>query len=368
MKIFGKYSVSLRITLFTAFIGTIIFTTLLNACISSLHVRNLVKESIREKIYVAVGIGAKQIDGELHSKIGQVGDESGPEFQEILEKLDKIRKINPDIKNVYTIRQDGNKGAYFVVDADPKQKERARIGHKVILITPAIKEAFASKDRIVVENDYFQDEWGTFISGFAPFYRDSGELEGLLGMDVMAETVQTHQLNNILAILFTSFIVTIVSVFLSLIVSREISNPISAVTQDMRRIQQFELGADSSASSIIHEIKEMTDALESMKKGLRSFKKYVPTELVSDLIKLKKEAALEVENRNISILFTDIRDFTSISEKITPEALAESIGIYFGEMTKVVMETGGIVDKYIGDAVMALWGTPHSLPDHPLAA
>jgi adenylate cyclase len=112
----------------------------------------------------------------------------------------------------------------------------------------------------------------------------------------------------------------------------------------------------------------MTDALESMKLGLRSFQKYVPTQLVSDLIVLKKEASLEVENRRISVLFTDIRGFTTIAEQISTEALAESIGLYFGEMTQAIMDTNGIVDKYIGDAIMALWGTPHELPDHPLAA
>lgn len=368
MKLFGTTHVSLRITLFTAFLGTVIFTTLLNAGISSLHVRNLIQQSIREKLHAAVGIGALQINGDIHSRIIRSEDCSTASYQTVFRQLEAIRKITADIKNVYTIRQSADGGAFFVVDADPKVKERAAVGHRVIEITPAIREAFATKNSIVVENSYFTDEWGTFVSGFAPFYTSAGVFEGLLGMDVMAQTVRTHQLNNILAILITSLVVTFVAVFLSLILAREISNPISAVTTDMGEIKKFNLDTAFAPTSIIHEIREMSDALESMKKGLRSFKKYVPTELVSDLIKLKKEASLEVENRQITILFTDIEGFTSIAERISPEALADSIGIYFGQMTQVIMETGGIVDKYIGDAIMALWGTPHDLPDHPLAA
>lgn len=368
MKLLGKRAISLRITLFSAFIGTVIFTTLFNAGISSLHVKNLIGQTIREKLHVAVGIGAMQINGDLHSRITRPEDTRTEEYKSLFKQLKNIRNINPDIKNVYTIRQNQDGSAYFVVDSDPKASERATIGHKVIEITPAIKEAFAAKNKVVVENSYFTDEWGTFVSGFAPISTSSGTFEGLLGMDVMAETVQTHQLNNILAILTTSLIVTIASVFLSLIISRKIASPISEVTTDMGEIKNFNLDTAFKSTSIIHEIREMTDALDSMKKGLRSFKKYVPTELVSDLIKLKKEASLEVENRQISILFTDIRDFTTISEKISPEDLAFIIGAYFGEMTQAIMATGGIVDKYIGDAIMALWGTPHDLADHPLAA
>ncbi|MEW6708223.1 MAG: adenylate/guanylate cyclase domain-containing protein [Candidatus Riflebacteria bacterium] len=368
MKLFVKHGVSLRITLFTAFLGTVLFTTFLNAGISSLHVKNLILESVREKLQVAVGIGAQQIDGDIHAKIMRDSDKKSVEFKTIFDQLSKILTVNPDIKNVYTLRQTATNEAVFVVDADPKEKERANVGHRVILITPSMAKAFAEKNLVVVERKFYKDEWGTFVSGFAPFFKSDGTFEGLLGMDVMAETVRSHQINNILAILTTCIVVTFVAVFLSLIISRKISDPITRVTTDMAEIQKFNLESALESCSKIHEIRRMTDALDNMKKGLRSFKKYVPTELVSDLIKLKKEASLEAENRQITILFSDIQGFTSISEKIAPDDLAESIGFYFGEMTQIIMDTGGIVDKYIGDAIMALWGTPHDLEDHQLSA
>ena len=369
MTFFSNRQFSLRITLFSALLITVLFTTMINALMSSMHVKNIIMQTIRENLYIAVGIGAQQIDGDLHSRIRDSRDENSEEYKRIFQQLDRIRRINPDIKNVYTIRQnDAGNSAVFIVDADPKIKERARIGHRVIQLTPAIREAFAFRNRIVVENNFFSDEWGTFVSGFAPFYTASGTFEGLLGIDVMAETVKSHQMSNIMYIILTSLVVGIVALLLSLILSREISNPISAVTNDMRQIESFNLDTELAPSSVILEIRTMTDALENMKKGLRSFKKYVPTELVSDLITLKKEASLEVEKRLITILFSDIEGFTTISEKISPEDLADSIGMYFGAMTSEIMSTGGIVDKYIGDAIMALWGTPRQLPDHPIAA
>jgi len=363
----GIKSVSIRITIFSALLGTILFTTIMNAGISSLHVRNLVSETIKEDLRIAVGIGARRISGSAHSRIALPHDINSENFATIFGQLEDMRAIDADIKNAYTIRQNVDGKVVFVVDADPVIAERAEVGRQLHTVTRAISTAFEKKI-ITVEDDYYTDEWGTFISGYAPFYRESGELEGLLCMDVEATTIKAHQYNNILVILITSLLVTGIAFFISLKLSQQISRPVKEVTADMGEIQKLNLASRPATESVILEIREMTDALNGMKKGLRSFRKYVPCELVSDLIKLKKEAALEVENRQISVLFTDIQNFTRISEQIAPAELAQAISVYFGEMSQAIMATGGIVDKFIGDAIMALWGAPHDLPDQALAA
>ena len=70
----------------------------------------------------------------------------------------------------------------------------------------------------------------------------------------------------------------------------------------------------------------------------------------------------------VSMMFSDIRGFTTISEQMSGDVLAAALGRYFQVMTKAVQDNGGIVDKYIGDSVMALWNVPKPLPDHSAAA
>jgi adenylate cyclase len=88
--------------------------------------------------------------------------------------------------------------------------------------------------------------------------------------------------------------------------------------------------------------------------------KAVIREILADPSKLK----LGGERREVTILFNDIRDFTSISEKIQPEQLSEFLNIHLTEMTNIVFHNGGLLDKYIGDAVVALFGAPVARVDH----
>jgi adenylate cyclase len=71
---------------------------------------------------------------------------------------------------------------------------------------------------------------------------------------------------------------------------------------------------------------------------------------------------------DITLLFTDIKDFTALSEQLSPNDLARVLGHYFEVMTKAIQGTGGTIDKYVGDAIMALWNTPTPCPDHPRRA
>ena len=108
----------------------------------------------------------------------------------------------------------------------------------------------------------------------------------------------------------------------------------------------------------------MTMSLENMKKGLRSFKKYVPSDLVAELISLQKEAVLGMEKAEVTVFFCDLANFTAASEMLRSEELNVLLTGYFGLVTRVLQNHGATVDKFIGDAVMAFWNAPKPVPDH----
>ena len=97
------------------------------------------------------------------------------------------------------------------------------------------------------------------------------------------------------------------------------------------------------------------------------FQKYVPKEVI-DRIFMNPESMLVGENRPLAVLFSDIRSFTSLAEGLPPDELVESLNSYFSRMVEIIMRRSGIVDKYIGDAIMAFYGAPVHHADDALQA
>ncbi len=87
------------------------------------------------------------------------------------------------------------------------------------------------------------------------------------------------------------------------------------------------------------------------------FQKYVPSDVIDQFFS-NPESMLVGDSRVLAVLFSDIRGFTSISESMAPEQMVESLNTYFGLMVDIILKHNGIVDKYIGDAIMAFFGAP----------
>lgn len=105
------------------------------------------------------------------------------------------------------------------------------------------------------------------------------------------------------------------------------------------------------------------------KKYIRStFSKFVSKSVVDDLLKHPEKIKLGGEEKILTVLFSDIRGFTSISEKLTPEELVEHLNEYLQAMTDIVIKYNGTLDKYVGDEIMAFWGAPIAQDDHHLLA
>ncbi len=105
---------------------------------------------------------------------------------------------------------------------------------------------------------------------------------------------------------------------------------------------------------------------EREKKKVRSaFQYYLNPAVINQLMEQPDKLKLGGEKKNLTVFFSDVRGFTTISESLTPEKLTSLLNEYFTPMTKIILDSNGLLDKYIGDAVMAVWGAPIPIEDHP---
>jgi len=113
---------------------------------------------------------------------------------------------------------------------------------------------------------------------------------------------------------------------------------------------------------------KMEDLLieDELRKVIQLFRRYVAPQVVDEILKTSGAENLDLsgELREVTVLFGDIRNFTSIAEKMQPREVVELLNIYLGEMTHAVFHYDGTVDKYIGDAIMAVFNAPIKQKDH----
>jgi adenylate cyclase len=152
--------------------------------------------------------------------------------------------------------------------------------------------------------------------------------------------------------------------------ARTVGRGMSSLLASTEAMRQFHFAPlpVSRARSPFREIRGALESVERAKTALRAMVKYVPVGLVRRLYESGHEPVLGAETCDVSIMFTDIADFTTHAETLAPAILAAALGRYLEAATVAVEATGGIVDKYIGDALMVLWNVPGPVPAHPAAA
>lgn len=160
--------------------------------------------------------------------------------------------------------------------------------------------------------------------------------------------------------LIIGVILTFLSLLLGMYIVTKIVGRLRDLVEESQKVRVMQLD-DNPSESNFKEIHEVLQAFEGMKVGLRAFKKYVPVNLVRKLINNQSEPTLGGVPKTLTILFSDIQDFTSISEKLTPMELGNYLGEYLSIVAGEVLDSEGTVDKYIGDAVMAFWGAPNEV-------
>ena len=146
--------------------------------------------------------------------------------------------------------------------------------------------------------------------------------------------------------------------------AHSISRPLSKLSREAELIQSFQLAEPIRLRSRVREVNTLIRSMSGMKGAIREVTKFVPKALVREL--LQSEGSVEVGGviRRVSILFTDIRNFTDMAGQMPAEKLMINLSEYFEELASLIIRESGTVDKYIGDAILAFWNAPLEVARH----
>ena len=181
------------------------------------------RESLRHRLENITSLAALQQDGDAFMLVQKEGDSY---FQQIQEKNLKIRRSDPDLRFVYTMRRD-EQGIYFVVDGGlPNEEGYSPFGMRYLEPGPALVENFDSMSGTTLEPDFYTDEYGTFLSGYAPIFNSDGLQVGVMGVDITANTILAQERVYLAQLLTIEFVALILIVLAGILAADLLAKPI----------------------------------------------------------------------------------------------------------------------------------------------
>jgi adenylate cyclase len=171
------------------------------------------------------------------------------------------------------------------------------------------------------------------------------------------------------ALLLTSLLSLAAATILSLLIARSVSEPVRQLATHTEKIAagdyatRLQLGRVDELGQLAEAMNQMSAGLDERDRVRDLLDKNVSPEVAAQL--LRDGAILGGQERAVTVLFADLRGFTTLSEKLTPQDLLALLNRYLDRMSTAIEAEGGVIDKFIGDEIMALFGAPVAQPDAP---
>lgn len=294
-------------------------------------------------ISLASGTSAEEVTASA------AGDEAA--HRRLVARFTEVESLEPEITSIYLLRHTEREGVLaFVADTvSHGHAAPAEVG-RLYDATHAQHELVAF-DAPVVEDVPYTDEWGTVLSGYAPVRDATGKAVAIVGVDVFAFRLQAMRRQVLLVTLGLYGVAGLLVAGLSWIVARNVRRPLSRIIEATASVAEGDFSVRAAMDRadefgiLGHQFDAMADGLSERAFIKETFGSYVSPEVVRKVLE-RRQSAVAGERRRVTVLFADVRQFTTRSERLPPEDVVAMLNGYLDRMTRVIGERGGRVDKF----------------------
>ncbi len=311
---------------------------------------------------------AGAIDGDLHRSFTRTRDAKRPEFQRLYDWLRMVADKN-GLKWAGTLQRDAE--GHFAYGVDGSEASPLPPTYPLFDVSPAHQQAWAGEAVFVAG---MVDEWGRWDAAFAPVRDSSGAVVALLELDYDANLLDLVRRARTRRLLIQILLGVLLSIGTAVLFARYLNRHLGKLTVSVMEVASGDLEHQVTIPTR-DEIGMLGGAFNKMVVGLKerefireSFGRYVTEEVVSKVLSDPDALRLGGDVRKVSVIMTDLRGFTSLSERLGPEQMVALLNRYFGRMADVVMSFGGVINEFTGDGMVILFGAPVAQPDDSLRA
>lgn len=211
---------------------------------------------------------------------------------------------------------------------------------------------------------FIEDEWGTWLSGYAPVYNQNGKYIATVGVNIEAKEVNLS-LHRIFEVSLLAFCISLVfALVIGFVLSKRATMSLNILKNGVKLIAGGEfnkpitINTHDEFNELAQEVNKMAKGLDERERLKLNFSRYVSQSVMELMLKSDGDFKLEGERRKVTMLFSDIRQFTKLSESLHPEQVVALLNEYFEVMVDVVFKYKGMLDKFLGDGMMVEFGAP----------
>ena len=345
-------------------------TTVISVGILYWTFERLLRNQMGSQILSVAATTAAFLDGDLHKAIKAPGDETSAPYVTLRDAIRRARDAN---------RRDDFYVKYaYTQTVDPRNPDSIRFGvdseEDPGKVSPS-GEAYRSKlsnpfntDQYQYDKVFTKDDWGEFLTANAPIKDKQGNVVAALGMDIESSQVigRTARILRVALIALGASLLTALGV--AIILANRASKPLYELRRTVEAIGSGDLSARTNLHSkdefgmVGEAINSMAEGLQERRTLLSSIERYVPYKVVDSILHSPESPTLKGERRKLTVLVSDLRGFCKIAESRQPEEVVTFLNRCCEVMSDVIERHGGTLDKFVGDGMMATFGSPNDDP------
>ncbi|HYB42076.1 MAG TPA: adenylate/guanylate cyclase domain-containing protein [Candidatus Methylomirabilis sp.] len=332
------------------------------------HQREL-EDTVGTQLLNIARVAALLVDPALHAEVQRTRAADSAAYAELRKRLVAIQNEVLLTTPIYTLADFDPKAAQariMVVSDGP-----GRPGEPYALAPELIDPLrWTYEDGVARYTHVYSTARGRWITAFAPIVDAAGRTMAVVKVDYPVE-IYLDRLHELRAtILYASVIGAVGTLILGLLFARRLTRPIRALTAGVTRVAAGDLSRALPVRSS-DELGRLTVAFNQMLDGLRqrdfirsAFGRYVSPEVAQQLLESPEGLRFGGEKRVVTVLMSDLRGYTRFAEQGDPARVMDVLNEYLARMTDIIVQHGGTINEFIGDAVFAVFGAPLAHADH----
>jgi GAF domain-containing protein/methyl-accepting chemotaxis protein len=330
---------SLRFRLALGFALTGILASAVALSLSFVRSQNNLFQEKQNKLLAIISNATLLIDGDEHALLTSAMDAESDIYHELQRKSFAIAETDPEILYVYTMRKNKEGLIYFILDAGhepgetPQEYKPVEIGTLYESPSELLLENFDDLDRPIAESGFYTDEYGTYLTAYAPIYRSDGQIDGVIGIDVLAQDIMVQQAEFLRTFLILFAISTIASALLGWLSGNLIAKPVLALSKNTSAIKDTSKKLEIKTG--ISEVNQLVDSFNNMIDTLRTNEEQLQ----------QKTTQLDAQNEELQTSLRQLdkraNQFETISQIMSATTSLEGIQTLLPRIADVISERLG---------------------------